>query len=554
MVVPYYASYTTNHACKAAYKAIAGDGETRAVVFLGLAASKVVGPVKFRFCSQCAREDIANHGEAYWRRSFQLPGVVVCPKHRVSLRESSADTRPRSSTEWYAGNALITALLEDDSTGRVLWNGNPHVLEVARQSVDLLVCDTARSFSALSEHYLSLARAAGLTRPSGIVDSDVLSREMRAMYGEDFLNTTGLSESAARKLTWPKLMMVRADASFQPLQHILLSHLLECCPTSMKNRGQPQLIARQKFICPNPYAVHGAGHIVDVVKVKQTAGGRIGSGACVCGLKFSFQRCHVGTAEPEISKVLDYGKDWRKAARAMRRNGKPFSVIAGEMGVSVGSVKVMVGRKHTRDVELTEARILEWRREWERLLERVAPLGHEAVCKLNFRLYQRLQKRDAAWLRESGRRHRQKPRARQLQGKVDWAARDKAWSEALRTAAENLYASASRSRRVSIAAIISAAGAYQIDYDKLNRLPMCRAALEASAESVEQFGVFRLQRAAQFLFDQGDLVSAYKLLRRAYIPKERMTPLIRATINRLADEFGTRSPRGYQEDPGATDT
>jgi len=34
-----------------------------------------------RYCLACAREDFRKHGEAYWHRIPQLPGVVYCPKH-----------------------------------------------------------------------------------------------------------------------------------------------------------------------------------------------------------------------------------------------------------------------------------------------------------------------------------------------------------------------------------------------------------------------------------------------------------------------------------------
>lgn len=540
--LPYYASYATDQARAAAYGAAMGNGETKAAAFLGHAGSRVVRPLKLRFCGQCAREDIANHGEAYWRRSFQLPGVVVCPKHRVSLRESGAYTRPRSSTEWYAGNTLITALLEDDSTEEVLWNGNPHLLEVARRSIDLLAYGRVRSFSAMNVHYLSLARAAGLTRPSGLIDVNALSREMKAMYGEDFLNATGLSVSAEQELKWLKDMMARADASHQPLQHILLSHLLECCTVSMKKRGQEQLTERQNFTCPNPYAAHAAGHVIEFVKMTQTAEGRIGRAQCSCGLKFSFRRCRPGTTEPEIVKVSHYGNDWRKAAQMMKRNGMPYATIAREMGVPACSVKAMVADRHTRYVVFTKAHVLEWRREWELLLEGVAPLGHVAARKLNYCLYYRLNRHDAAWLRESGRRCRTEISAGPRRGTVDWAVRDKVWSEALRTAATNLYSSVSRSTRVSRTALISEARVPLLfGYQKLHHLPLCSAALAESEESIEKFMIFRLRLAARFFFDEAESITSGKLLRGASIRKDRVTPLIQTTADQLVDEIRARS-------------
>lgn len=544
--LPYYASCATERARKAAYQAIASDGPARASQLLGRTATRVVGPVKLRFCAQCAREDIANNGEAYWRRSFQLPGVIVCPKHRLPLRESSVPTRPHSSTEWHSGNTAITASLEEGSTKISLWNGNPHLLEVARKSIALLACDTTESFPARHDHYLSLARAAGLTRPSGIVDVDVLSRETRAMYGEDFLNATGLSESADQRLKWLKDMMNRRDTSYQPLQHILLSHLLECFTTSIEKEGQAAITGRQGFTCPNPYAAHGTGHVIEQVKVTQTADGRIGRANCSCGMKFSFRRCRPGTTEPEIVRVGDFGKDWRETAEAMRKKGVPSEAIAREMGVSADTVRTKVGRKYARDAVLIEAHILEWRREWNLLLESVAPLGHEAARNLNEPLYHRLNRHDTAWFRESGRRCRREPKARPKRLRADWVARDKAWSEALRSAAASLYADASRPKRVSMAAIVAKADVFQFSQERLKRLPMCRAALFELAESTEQFQIRRLEREAQNMFDQGQSIVTWKLLRRVGMEKAQVTPLIQATIDRLLGGFCAGSVQGLQ--------
>lgn len=359
------------------------------------------------------------------------------------------------------------------------------------------------------------------------------------MYGEDFLNATGLSVSAAQRLTWPREMMVRARASFQPLQHLLLSHFLEWYSTSVKGKGQT-LTARQNFICPNPYANHGTGHVIERVKVEQTVEGRVGRGHCRCGLKFSFQQCRVGTAEPEIARVHEFGNDWREATRTMRRNGMSFSAISREMGVSVSTLKSMVRRKYASDATATKADVDIWRRDWELLLERVAPLGHEAAQKLNRGLYLRLNRYDKAWLRESGRRHWLKRSGGPRRERADWGGRDKVWSEALRAAAAKLYASVPRSKRVSRAAIISEADVHQFGQPALNRLPLCQAVLSELEESMEQFQIRRLEWGAQRLFDSAEVLTAAKLLKLACIRKNLVTPLILSTIARLTEEFGAR--------------
>ncbi|MBD2069543.1 TniQ family protein [Leptolyngbya sp. FACHB-671] len=41
-----------------------------------------------RFCSQCFEEDFQKYGEAYWHRTHQIPGVLVCLEHKKLLNDS----------------------------------------------------------------------------------------------------------------------------------------------------------------------------------------------------------------------------------------------------------------------------------------------------------------------------------------------------------------------------------------------------------------------------------------------------------------------------------
>ena len=55
---------------------------------LGLIGSTVVKPSVLRYCPACHAEALAHWGERFWRRTHQLPGVLVCLDHGVPLIES----------------------------------------------------------------------------------------------------------------------------------------------------------------------------------------------------------------------------------------------------------------------------------------------------------------------------------------------------------------------------------------------------------------------------------------------------------------------------------
>ncbi|WP_230967911.1 TnsD family Tn7-like transposition protein [Nostoc sp. WHI] len=41
-----------------------------------------------KFCHSCVGEDTQKYGEPYWHRLHQIPGVIVCPIHRIPLNNS----------------------------------------------------------------------------------------------------------------------------------------------------------------------------------------------------------------------------------------------------------------------------------------------------------------------------------------------------------------------------------------------------------------------------------------------------------------------------------
>jgi hypothetical protein len=66
-----------------------------------------------RFCSQCFEEDLQKYGEAYWHRTHQIPGVLVCLKHKERLNDSLVPLQ-NGYLDCYAAN-LENCLLSDGS-------------------------------------------------------------------------------------------------------------------------------------------------------------------------------------------------------------------------------------------------------------------------------------------------------------------------------------------------------------------------------------------------------------------------------------------------------
>lgn len=84
-LLPFYFPFHDEHECAnwIAQCSIGSTGSLKSQ--LGLAATRYGSAHPLKACSLCISEDRAEHGVAYWHTPHQVPGVLVCLRHKVSL-------------------------------------------------------------------------------------------------------------------------------------------------------------------------------------------------------------------------------------------------------------------------------------------------------------------------------------------------------------------------------------------------------------------------------------------------------------------------------------
>lgn len=88
--LPFFTRFRTSAVSSQAARILCGSSVGLLKHDLGLRAS-AGGPMGvIRACPECMSADVAEYGTAYWHRSLQLPGVLVCPKHEVALIEAKS--------------------------------------------------------------------------------------------------------------------------------------------------------------------------------------------------------------------------------------------------------------------------------------------------------------------------------------------------------------------------------------------------------------------------------------------------------------------------------
>jgi Tn7-like transposition protein D/TniQ len=534
--LPYYTSFVTERQRCAAFEAALDCNAARLAHMLGVNASRVSGPHTFRFCMQCAEEDFCTLGETYWRRSFQLPGVFVCPNHLTMLRASRAPTGGRSLIGWYAASDFATLRDTTPLYPRSDFDRNPHILKIIESSIALLTSKATLLSAETHKRYLSEAARAGLTKHGGVADRALLRSLMLALFGDEYLNAIGLSLTPERYSRWMAAMLLDPGACFQPIQHLLLSHAFSVSQERLKMTNWPvPPSASKQYSCPNQYAKHGKGHVVERVIFKWRHGQRVGYGRCSCGCRFSFLHCHPGTLEPVIQTVYRYGQDWCEAAKRLRQGGASHRTIAVEMNVPIVGVKALLKDRAECRIGAAKRDILRWRREWRQLLKDIKPRGHGAAKRLNPHLYYMLNRYDREWLERSARRF---VRAAQIaktvrRARVNRHQRDVECSERLRDAAARLSAAGSL-RRICKTAILDEAKLTSLSHSKvILHMPICQATLRACVESISQFYERHVIGAVSQLRADGVQLAAWRIFSKAHIPASKVTPQLEKLVENL---------------------
>jgi len=136
------------------------------------------------FCEMCAKEDVGFHGQSYWRREHQMPGLLWCPKHMTPLRyldDESAFFSPPSS------------LMENSQVVDASWSneimGNETVLRYLQICWGLMERTLPLAVKAVSAILRGKASSAGFQTYGGPVRAPLLSDAVIERCGRTWLAT-----------------------------------------------------------------------------------------------------------------------------------------------------------------------------------------------------------------------------------------------------------------------------------------------------------------------------------------------------------------------------
>lgn len=84
-LLPLYRPFLSDRAYSATIQSMMSTSGSGVMMRLGLTASGLLKYSSFRYCHECALDDLRLFGAPYWHRIHTAPGVLTCPRHNRPL-------------------------------------------------------------------------------------------------------------------------------------------------------------------------------------------------------------------------------------------------------------------------------------------------------------------------------------------------------------------------------------------------------------------------------------------------------------------------------------
>ena len=515
--LPYYLRFVAPARAADADARLRSGSSTGVNDLLGLRASTVPTPTHMHFCPSCAADDVAAHGETYWRRAHQLPGVWLCSLHGVPLWRSGVRRTNVQGRHVFRSLASAEAA---DATPLVPPMDCIDVLMPLATDTDWLLRSepVVEGLPALSARYRAHLDAQGWTRGVRQIRMGDLRDAIRARFGVRLLQALGCAlGSGAADDDWLARLLRKPRAAQHPLHHLLVIHFLGLSAETFFSTPpveERSVAADEEVGCPNVTCLEqGVGQARCTL-------GAAGAWRCDrCGVVFQQSTLQIKFLsrgplwEARLCElVVDTSISQRRAATLLGVDTVTLKRHARRLGVwrdgwSAGVVAA-APRNAVRVSQVTSRH----RRAWLRLRSNHPEEGTSALRRRAPATYAHLYRCDRGWLEAN-----QPPRARSSarRPRVDWSTRDAELRALAEETVAQILAAPGRPIRLRVTTVARRMGCLALLEQHQDRLPLTGAYLDQFAESRSGYARRKIDWVARQYIHEGIEPARWEFVRRA---------------------------------------
>lgn len=522
----------------------------------GIMASRVSLPRWLRFCTFCVQDDIHEFGETYWHRVHQLPGVEVCPGHKVYLQNSKV--LAHNGTTRYEFVSAQSALQQITLQEPVQLDPNHEILLSIAVDAQWLLHQhrLSQDLQLLYQRYSKLLADRDLATYSGRVFNKEFQQRFRLTYTPDILDLLCCNLDEQTHENW-LLRLVRKPSNAQhPLHHLLVIHFLgHSVETFFKISTENAPFGEGPWPCLNPASHHFHENQIERCEIvcSQHVGGRpIATFSCSCG--YSYTRTGPDSSPEDrfkFSKVKSFGHVWEEKLRLLWEDETAsLRGIAKQLKVDPLTVKrhaMRLGLKFPRPVNtslpLNEMQQLypqnhqqmhnsgkkeTYRKAWQFAVKTNPDAGTQEIRRKVPQVYIWLYRYDKVWLKAS---LPSRKTTKSHQFYLNWEERDYQLAQGIKEAVKQLKMLPGRPIRISIAAIGRTIGQSALLQQHLDKLPLAAKSLSESVETREMFAVRKVFWIADKCEQENIYPTKWQLVKLTGVERIASLPSVQEAID-----------------------
>jgi len=528
----------------------------------GLMASHVSLPQWLRFCPQCVEEDRRRFGECYWHRIHQVPGVEICPLHKVWVRNSAVRSQNVQIRYEFisAESAICEALPEEIDENEQFFE----ILFALALDAQWLLNERGLSqdLPTFQHWYRRLLADLGLSTYRGRVDRNALLSRFKNKYAPELLRILHCELDEHMEDSWLVRLAHKPDNAQHPLHHLLLIHCLGLTAEAffrLPTRGKP--FGDGPWPCLNPVCHHYRQLQVSECTITHSpyVGGKpIGSFSCTCG--FTYLRTGPDTSAEDqfrTSRVQTFGHVWEaRLSHLWEDETVSLREIARQLGVDPLTIKRHATRlglsfprprgKRSRLEENQQLRphafqspeatvLQEYRTIWLTVLQSNPGIGVTELRSKVPGVYAWLYRNDRIWLREHTPTSKEKITMRRQ--RINWEERDTRLAEEVLMAASRLKNLPGRPVHITQAALGKEIGQVALLQQHLDKLPRTAEALKEHIESRETYALRRISWTAIDCIQKNIRPERWLLIREAGVARIAESTQVKDAIDAALQSF-----------------
>jgi hypothetical protein len=538
---PYFSAFLSNEK-KTANRLNIIDGESRNIYSdYGLIGSSIKTTKPLTHCKLCMQEDNDRYGEHYWHRVHQLPGVYVCPFHKIPLLTSLKQIE--SSTQYQfilPGEDIFENTLDRDYNQEII----EQLYKYAVQANWLLNQSDIDINSNFREKYSYFLEKNKFIIRKGVVNQDRWKSAFRQFYHPKVLELLNAATDFTKEHCWVSKIVRKVNPITHPLQHIL-AIMVMCDNLSifflndLKDDKTDEPFGKGRWPCLNPVHSLYMQDIIETVTISKckTTKRLIGEFKCSCG--FIYNRIGPDSSpldKYKISRKKEFGHLWEEELKKFMEQGKSRSEIAKLLQVSPDTITryvVLLKLNHCWSGKLIEKaerdaknlsdkpqrggtveNIQNKRKQWLEILKQNTNKKRNDLIRENLSIYQWLNKYDKVWLSEH------LPKRQKYKGRKpidsEEEKRDQKLLQIVKGIIENWNQyELSRPKQISKTFIVEKIREPGFIKADLERYPCTRNYINSVIESSEKFYKRKIRRAIDELISAGEPLFISRILNKA---------------------------------------